>query len=72
MQASCSEKLNASPDLAQISRKEGTILAAGKVLKTHRNTWLEYCIHVVTLQKPELVASILINNINEKFFEDWN
>ena len=66
--ARSSQKLNASPDLAQISRKEATILAAEKVLKTHHTTWLEDSIHDVPLQKPELVASVLLHHIEHGIF----
>ena len=68
MPARSSQELNPSPDLAQISRKEATILAAEKVLKTHHTTWLEDSIHDVPLQKPELVASVLLHHIEHGIF----
>lgn len=56
------------PDIAQITRKERTILAAEKVLKIHRTVWLEDSMHDVPLQKPELVASVLLHHIGRGFF----
>jgi len=52
--------------------KEELVNEASQKIPLNKSIWLENSIHDVPIQRPELVASILINNINEKFFEEWN
>ena len=52
--------------------KEELVNEAIQKIPLNKSIWLENSIHDVPIQRPELVASILINNINEKFFEEWN
>jgi len=57
-----------TPAIAQLARKEATIAAAEKLLTTYCTVWLEDSIHDVPLQKPELVASVVLHHIQRGIF----
>ena len=49
-------------------RREEAIATAGRLLPKSRSAWLEDSIHDVPLQRPELVAETIRNNIQQGFF----
>ena len=49
--------------------KEETIAFVESLLFTSRTIWLEDSIHDVPLQRPELVAKLIVQSANEGFFK---
>ena len=52
--------------------KEELVREAIQKIPTSKAMWLEDSIHDVPIQRPELVASILMNNIETGFFDESN
>ena len=49
-------------------RREEAIAIAGRLLPKSETVWLEDSIHDVPLQRPELVAQTIRDNIRQGFF----
>ena len=52
--------------------KEELVREASQKISLSKAMWLEDSIHDVPIQRPELVASILMNNIETGFFDESN
>ena len=55
-------------DLERLERKEDGVTAAAGSMQRSKVVWLEDSVHDVPLQRPELVASVLREHIQEGFF----
>ena len=55
-------------DLERLERKEDGVAAAAGSMQRSKVVWLEDSVHDVPLQRPELVASVLREHIQEGFF----
>jgi pimeloyl-ACP methyl ester carboxylesterase len=51
------------------SRREDSVTRAGELLKVSRTVWLEDSIHDVPVQRPELVAGVIRDALEAKFFD---
>ena len=56
-------------DLAGQLRKELAISQAASLLPNNKTVWLEDSVHDVPVQRPELVASVISENINRGLFD---
>ena len=55
-------------DVERLERREASVAAAAGSVPRSKVVWLEDSVHDVPLQRPELVASVLREYIQEGFF----
>ena len=55
-------------EMERLERKEGGIAAAAGSMQRSKVVWLEDSVHDVPLQRPELVASVIREHMQEGFF----
>ena len=59
------------PPAARRFRREEAVATAAELLPRSKTVWLEDSIHDVPLQRPQLVADVISDNIRNGLFGQW-